>query len=104
MNPAARAAHLARARQAAREAREKRHGAMPRCTIPVSSPPVARLGRGGFVAKPTAPRPCGTRTVQNEPERSRGVYWCPRCGRYPWGNGGGRSGGGPDKPPPEVLS
>jgi len=104
MNPAARAAHLARARQAAREAREKRHGAMPRCTIPVSSPPVARLGRGGFVAKPTAPRPCGTRTVQNELERTRGVYWCPKHCRYPWGNGGGRSGGGPDKPPPEVLS
>jgi hypothetical protein len=34
-------------------------------------------------------RICGGRTVQNEIERERGTYWCPRCGTYPFGNGFG---------------
>jgi ribosomal protein L37AE/L43A len=54
-------------------------------------------------ARPACTR-CGTLTVQNERERARGVYWCPRCQTYPWGSGGGPAGGGPDKVPPEAYS
>jgi hypothetical protein len=32
---------------------------------------------------------CGAMTTQNEVERERRVYWCPRCGTYPFGNGFG---------------
>lgn len=78
---------LAEGRQKAQEARRR----LPRCTISVKR----KNGTRG---------PCGARTCQNEPEESRGVYWCPRCRRYPWGSGGGRSGGGPDKVPAEAWS
>ena len=32
---------------------------------------------------------CGTHTVQNMPERTRYVFWCARCQRYPFGPGFG---------------
>ncbi len=32
---------------------------------------------------------CGASTVQNTPEGGRGVYWCWRCQRYPFGSGFG---------------
>jgi len=37
-------------------------------------------------------RVCGARTIQNEVERERGTYWCPRCARYAFGNGFGQQG------------
>ncbi|MFC1639217.1 hypothetical protein ACFL3B_00470 [Gemmatimonadota bacterium] len=40
---------------------------------------------------------CDTHTVQNEPEKERRVYWCPRCQWYPFGDGFG-----PDVLPDEM--
>lgn len=79
---------MAEGRQKAQEARSR----LPKCTIPVM--------RG----EPAIQTPCGQRTSQNEAEQDRGVYWCPRCQKYPWGSGGGRSGGGRDKVPAEAWA
>lgn len=119
--------HLARAHQAACEARAKRHGAMPRCTNPVSTAPAIRVGRSGFVAKVIAAAVgCHTASVSNyaarndwparEPiaVRQHGTCRRPECRRLHYarglckahyeaqrirGSGGGRAGGGPDKVP-----
>ena len=40
------------------------------------------------VQNPSCPV-CGTRTLQNMPERTRYVFWCARCQRYPFGSGFG---------------
>jgi hypothetical protein len=69
--------------------RRAKRARRPRCTILVEH-------RDGSVTA------CGAITDQNEVERSRGVYWCPVHQRYPWGSGGGRAGGGPDKVPAEA--
>lgn len=82
MNPERQKA-LAEGRQKAREARS----GLPRCT---------NLRPGG---KGVPASVCGQKTTQNERELERHVFWCPRCQKYPWGSGGGRSGGGPDKVP-----
>ena len=50
------------------------------------------------------PRVCGTRCVQNDIERGRGVWWCPACSRYAFGSGGGRAGGGADRIPAEAWA
>ena len=84
----------ARAREASQTARLKRkreQAGNPTCTRIVERPGCA-------------PRVCGARTVQNDIERARGVFWCPRCQRYPWGSGGGRAGGGPDKVPADAYN
>ncbi len=88
---------LARARAKREELRVSRAGTMPRCTKWVGPPILPGKGssRSGSVG-----RPCGTRTIQNEAERARGVYWCPRCRTYGCGSGGGRASGGPDKVAP----
>lgn len=77
----------AETRHKAQEARQR----LPRCTI-------VRPGD-----KDTPSRVCGARTSQNDAEKARGVYWCPACQKYPWGSGGGRHGGGPDKVPAAAL-
>lgn len=59
----------------ARKAVIRRQG-LPRCTL-VREPP----------GKP--PRVCKHRTTQGEVERKRAIYWCAKCGRYPWGKGFG---------------
>ena len=82
---------------AARAARNEAARSLPRCTLPMRVGPTGHSRRSGLLAHGTPL--CGTRTIQNESERSRGVFWCPACAKYPWGNGGGRSGGGPDKVP-----
>jgi hypothetical protein len=92
---------LARAHARRQELRASRAGTMPRCTNRVG-PPILP-GKAGSGPRQTDRR-CGTLTVQNEVERERGVYWCPRCRRYPWGSGGGRAGGGPDRVPPEAYN
>ena len=85
---------LAEARQKAKQGASR----LPKCTRTLPATPA----RGEAPARP--PRPCGTRTIQNAPERTRGVYWCPRCRRYSFGSGGGRAGGGPDKVPAEAYA
>ena len=40
------------------------------------------------VQNPSCPV-CGTRTLQNVPERTRYVFWCARCQQYPFGSGFG---------------
>lgn len=80
----------------AREMRHKNPPVMPKCTREV----VRQMGRGRpKTVSSTEKAICGAPTIQNEPERERGVYWCPRCRRYSWGSGGGRAGGGPDVVP-----
>lgn len=97
----ARPDRLAEGRARAAQARAARNSVAPRCTNRVLRPGMAQRPPDGS-SKPD--RVCGTPTIQNEPERSRGVFWCPRCQSYPWGSGGGRSGGGPDKVPAEAYA
>ena len=58
--------------------------------------PMPRCQRLISTRKHPDPHPCNTPCVQNSSEKERGVWWCAACQKYPWGNGGGRAGGGPD--------
>lgn len=74
----------AQARAALVTARLRR--AQQRAENPICPRPLEQPRRGEKV--------CGTRTVQNDVERERAVFWCPGCARYAFGNGFG-----PDKIP-----
>ena len=77
-------------RAKALEIRAAARSIAPRCTNTVR-------GKGKERKRPTADRICEAHTVQNVVERERGVYWCPECTTYPWGDGCG-----PDIVPKEA--
>jgi len=75
---------LTRARARRAELRNSRTGTTPNCTKMVAPPirPANNLSGPRQLG-----RQCATPTIQNDIERKRGVYWCPRCQTYPWGSG-----------------
>jgi hypothetical protein len=87
---------LARARAKREELRSKRRGTMPRCTNLIGPPIIPSKHENG--SRQTVHR-CNTPTVQNQAERTRRVFWCPKCRRYAWG-----SGFDPDQVPPEAFA
>lgn len=89
-----------RARAALRSKRAAARTAVPACTLPVRRGTHGPRQADGSLEG--SYEQCGTPTVQNAIERTRGTWWCPRCQRYPWGIGGGRAGGGADSVPPEA--
>ncbi len=84
---------LERGRARAQARRVAERSSSPRCTNTVQG----YEGRGKGRKRLTVDRICGTATIQNEVERERGVYWCPECATYPWGDGCG-----PDIVPDEA--
>jgi len=69
----------------ATEARRTARQSSPRCTNPLPDTKGHPKRRKGL--KMASVEVCGTPTIQNEPERERGIYWCPTCQQYPWGSG-----------------